>query len=193
MQIKRSAGQSFWKFVPRTHVAIHIMQHASYNTLQYIATHRNTPQHIVHEQGTCQMPLLRKRMWPVCRHSCTHTTATRTLQHTYCITPATTHCNTLWHFTTRCDTLQHAATHCSTIRNTATHCNRWQHIGTHCNTLENTATHWNTLQHTATHYSTLQHCNTLQLTATHCNTLQHTATQCNTLVHTLHAGWHFSR
>ena len=62
--------------------------------LQHPAIHRNTPQRIVHWWSTYQMPLLRKRMSPVRRHSCTRTTATQTLQHTYCNIYATPYCNT---------------------------------------------------------------------------------------------------
>jgi len=99
---------------------LHTVVHC--NTLQYTATHYNTP-------ATC---FLRGHVG--CQLSLQHTAA---------------HCNALQHTATHCSThtahtagarwmpgrfLQHTATHLRTLQHTATHCNTLQHTAAYCNT-----------------------------------------------------------
>jgi len=113
-----------------------LLQLWCYHTLQYTATHCNTPQHrtieltFKHLSQSCRTPYSRLR-----------------------------YCNTLQRSATPCTTPQNTTTQ----DHRAEMCSRWvkwrneSFAATHCNTLQHiTATHCNTLQHiTATHCNTL--------------------------------------
>jgi len=116
------------------------------NTLQHVATCRNTLQHTLHtnrdlKAGCCPMRTAEPTLQLIA-------TRCNALQH------AVTHCNTIQHAATQCKSLQHNAAYCSTLQiGASTHAAaRSGFYCAHCNTLQHTATHCNKLHRTATNY-----------------------------------------
>jgi len=114
------------------------------NTLQHIASQRNSVQHSHYAQTE---DILCNRL----QHTPTHCNHCNTLQHSNYAHMQEIFCNTLQH------TVQLTASHYNTLQRTAPHCNAATTrniLATYCNILQHAATHCNTLQHS--HYRQME-------------------------------------